>query len=63
MPARFEVLCGQHGEVALVDGARALGCDAIMLPSRPRRLLSRAMTRDHAPEIRRRAHCAVLQPD
>jgi nucleotide-binding universal stress UspA family protein len=63
MPARFEILCGRHGKAALVDGAEALGCDAIMLPPRPRRRLSRAMTRDHAQAIRRRAHCAVLQPD
>jgi nucleotide-binding universal stress UspA family protein len=63
MPACFEVLCGRREEAALVDGADLFGCDAIMLPSRPRRLLSRAMTRNRAPAIRRRAHCAVLQPD
>ncbi len=63
MPARFEVLCGRRASAALVDGARELGCDAIVLPPRPRRLLSRALTRNHAPAIRRRAHCIVLQPD
>jgi nucleotide-binding universal stress UspA family protein len=62
MPARFELLCGEPG-TALVDGALALGCDAIMLPARPHRRLGRVRGRDRAPAIRRRAHCPVLQPN
>lgn len=63
MPARFEVLCGKRGAAALLDGAQKLGCDAIMLPPRPRQRLRRVLRRDPAPGIRRRAHCVVLQPD
>lgn len=63
VPSRFEILAGRPSTAALLDGARALGCDAIMLPPRPRRALRRAITRDPAPRIRRRAHCVVLRPD
>jgi nucleotide-binding universal stress UspA family protein len=47
---------------ALPDGAKEFGCDAIMLPPRPRRRLARLLSRNDAAAIRRRASCAVLQP-
>jgi nucleotide-binding universal stress UspA family protein len=58
-PAHFTVLSGAP-ETALADGARELGCDAIMLPSRTR--LARILSRDRASVLRRRTSCAVLQP-
>jgi nucleotide-binding universal stress UspA family protein len=61
IPADYTIFYGKPDE-ALLEGARALGCDAIMLPPRPRRALRRMLRRDHAPAISRRAHCAVLQP-
>jgi nucleotide-binding universal stress UspA family protein len=60
-PAHFTVLCGKPGP-AIVECADRLGCDAIMLPSPPRRLLSRMVHRDQAPAVRRLATCAVLRP-
>jgi nucleotide-binding universal stress UspA family protein len=60
-PAHFTVLTGPLGR-AIADGARELGCDAIMLPPRPRRRLSRILSRDKAPSLRRRTTCTVLQP-
>jgi nucleotide-binding universal stress UspA family protein len=47
---------------ALPEGAKEFGCDAIMLPPRPRRRLLRLLSRNHAAAIRRRASCEVLQP-
>jgi nucleotide-binding universal stress UspA family protein len=61
VPAEFTVLFGPRHR-ALVDGAKELDCDAIMLPPRPRRRLARFLSRDHAVAIRRRASCVVLQP-
>lgn len=60
-PAEFTVLFGPARR-ALPDGAEEFGCDAIMLPPRPRRRLARLLSRDHAVAIRRRASCEVLQP-
>jgi nucleotide-binding universal stress UspA family protein len=60
-PAEFTVLFGSPHQ-ALAEGAEEFGCDAIMLPSRPRRGLARLVSRDHAGAIRRRAACDVLQP-
>jgi nucleotide-binding universal stress UspA family protein len=60
MPAHMEILCGrpQH---ALTDGARGLGCDAIVLPAR-RRIFARLFGRRKPPRsVRRHAHCEVLQ--
>jgi nucleotide-binding universal stress UspA family protein len=59
-PAQFTVLCGPRGR-ALVNGVQELGCDAIMLPRRRRRM-SKILVRDPAPTVRRRTNCAVLQP-
>jgi nucleotide-binding universal stress UspA family protein len=60
-PAEFTVLFGRPHR-ALPDGAAEFGCDAIMLPPRPRGRLARLLSRDHAVAIRRRAPCEVLQP-
>jgi nucleotide-binding universal stress UspA family protein len=61
MPADLTVLCGPPGR-ALTDGARDLSCDAIMLPARSGPL-AKVLRRDRVPRsVRRRAHCAVLQP-
>jgi nucleotide-binding universal stress UspA family protein len=60
MPAHMEILCGrpQH---ALTDGARGLGCDAIVLPAR-RGPFARLFARGKPPRsVRRHAHCEVLQ--
>jgi nucleotide-binding universal stress UspA family protein len=60
MPAHMEILCGPP-QRALTDGARGLGCDAIVLPAR-RRPLARLLGRRKAPRsVRRHAHCEVLQ--
>jgi nucleotide-binding universal stress UspA family protein len=60
-PAELTVLFGPPHR-ALPDGAEEFGCDAIMLPSRPRRRLARLISRDHAAAIQRRASCEVLRP-
>jgi len=60
-PAHFTVLCGPPRR-ALVDGVRELGCDAIMLPQRPRGRLTRLLSRDRAEALRRSTDCTVLQP-
>lgn len=60
-PARFTILAGAPGR-ALADGVRELGCDAVMLPSRPRRRLNRLLSRHRAAAVRRRITCPVLQP-
>ncbi len=60
VPARLEILCGAPRR-ALTDGARELGCDAIVLPAR-RGAVARLLARGRAPRaVTRRAHCAVLQ--
>jgi nucleotide-binding universal stress UspA family protein len=60
-PAEFTVLFGPPAR-AVPDGAEEFGCDAIMLPPRPRRRLARLLSPNHAATIRRRASCTVLQP-
>jgi nucleotide-binding universal stress UspA family protein len=60
-PAELTVLFGSLGQ-AVPEGAREFGCDAIMLPPRPRRRVARLLAPDHAAVIRRRASCEVLQP-
>lgn len=60
-PAELTVLFGRPRD-ALAEGAREFGCDAIMLPPRPRHRLVRLLSRDHGAAIRRRARCEVLQP-
>lgn len=60
-PAHFTVLCGSPAK-ALAEGARELGCDAIMLPSPPRRRIRRLISRDRAASVRRSTNCEVLQP-
>lgn len=60
-PAEFTVLFGPLRR-ALPEAAAEFGCDAIMLPPRPRSRLRRLFSRDDAPAIRRRARCEVLQP-
>jgi nucleotide-binding universal stress UspA family protein len=60
MPAHMEILAGrpQH---ALTDGARTLGCDAIVLPAR-RGPLAWLLGRSRTPRwVLRRAHCTVVQ--
>jgi len=60
-PAAFAVLYGEPSRAA-AEGARELGCDAIMLPAPSRRRLGRLPARDRASALRRRANCPVLQP-
>jgi nucleotide-binding universal stress UspA family protein len=58
-PAHFTVLSGAQA-TALAEGARELGCDAIMIPSRTR--LGRILSHRRDSVLRRRTNCAVLQP-
>jgi nucleotide-binding universal stress UspA family protein len=60
-PAHYTVLSGPPAK-ALAEGARELGCDAIMLPSPPRRRIRRLISRDRAALVRRSTNCEVLQP-
>jgi nucleotide-binding universal stress UspA family protein len=60
-PAELTVLFGPPHR-AIPDGANEFDCDAIVLPSRPRRRLARLLFRDRATAIRRRTSCEVLQP-
>jgi nucleotide-binding universal stress UspA family protein len=60
-PAELTVLFGSPSR-ALPAGAEEFACDAIMLPSRPPGRLARALVRDRAAAIRRRAACPVLRP-
>jgi nucleotide-binding universal stress UspA family protein len=60
-PAELTVLTGPP-QRAIPDGANEFGCDAIMLPPRPRRRLASVFPRAQAAAIRRRASCEVLQP-
>jgi nucleotide-binding universal stress UspA family protein len=60
VPAHLEVVCGPPRR-ALTDGARELGCDAIVLPARSGPF-ARLLGRGRPPRaVRRRAHCSVLQ--
>jgi nucleotide-binding universal stress UspA family protein len=60
-PAEFTVLFGSYRR-ALAAGAEEFDCDAILLPPRPGRALTRLFSRDRAASMRRRASCEVLQP-
>lgn len=60
-PAELTVLFGPPHR-AIPEGANEFGCDAIMLPPRPRRRLARLLSRDRAAAIRRRTSCEILQP-
>ena len=60
-PAELTVLFGPARH-ALPRGAEEFGCDAIMLPPRPRGRLRRLLSRDQARVVRRYARCEVLQP-
>ena len=60
-PAEMTVLFGSFAP-ALAAGAEEFGCDAIMLPPRPRGRLQRLFSRDQAKAIRRQASCEVLRP-
>jgi nucleotide-binding universal stress UspA family protein len=60
-PAELTVLFGPLKR-ALPEGAKEFGCEAIMLPPRPRHRLVRLLSRDHAAAVRRRTTCEVLQP-
>jgi nucleotide-binding universal stress UspA family protein len=59
-PAEFTVLFGSPQQ-ALAAGAEEFGCDAIMLPSRPRRIVARLLSRDNAAALRRHVTCDVLR--
>jgi nucleotide-binding universal stress UspA family protein len=60
-PTEVTVLFGPVGP-ALAAGAEEFGCDAIMLPPRPRGRLKRLFSRDQAKAIRRHAPCEILRP-
>jgi len=59
IPAELEILYGKPVE-AVADGARALGCDLIVIPG-PHNRLERMLHRDRTTELRRRADCEVIQ--
>jgi nucleotide-binding universal stress UspA family protein len=61
VPAERTVLFGSQAR-ALADGADEFGCDAIMMPARPRGPLARTLLARRAWAIRRRTTCAVLEP-
>jgi nucleotide-binding universal stress UspA family protein len=59
IPADYEILYGKHLE-AIADGARALGCDAIVIPDHSHGL-SRVLHKDRAAALAKRTGCAVIQ--
>ncbi len=61
VPAEMTVLFGSTAQ-ALADGAVEFGCDAIMLPARPRNPLARLTASYRAAALRRRTACPVLAP-
>ena len=61
VPAELTVLFGSTAR-ALADGAEEFGCDAIMLPARPRGPLTGLLADHRAAAVRRRASCPVLVP-
>ena len=63
LEADYEIFYGKPVP-ALADGARALGCDVIVLPGERRRFgwLHRRR-RDRAPALARRAQCAVIESE
>ena len=60
MPAGREILYGKPVQ-AVADGARALGCDVIVIPAAHRRVVGR-LRRDRGAELRRQSGCEVIQP-
>jgi nucleotide-binding universal stress UspA family protein len=59
--AELTVLVGTPDR-ALPEAVDELGCDAIMLPPRPRSRVKRLLRRDRVAAIRRRTSCEVVQP-
>jgi nucleotide-binding universal stress UspA family protein len=59
--AELTVLVGTPDR-ALPEAVDELGCDAIMLPPRPRNRVKRLLRRDRVAAIRRRTSCEVVQP-
>ncbi len=60
IPADYEIFYGKPVQ-ALAEGAQALGCDVIVLPSASRGL-SRMLHRDPAAALAQRVQCEVIQP-
>jgi nucleotide-binding universal stress UspA family protein len=61
VPAKLEIFYGKPLD-AVTHGARALGCDVIVVP-RPTGWIDKVLRRDKATELRRRVECDVIQPD
>ncbi len=57
--ADYEILYGKQLD-AIVDGARALGCDVIVIPAHAHGL-RRVLHKDLATALARRTGCAVIQ--
>ena len=61
VPAELEIFYGPPID-AVAKGARAIGCDVIVVPSAPHGI-GRMLRRDRTPALRRRVECEVIQPD
>jgi nucleotide-binding universal stress UspA family protein len=59
MPVERQIFYGKQVE-AVSEGARALGCDVIVVPGRHRGL-AKLLERDRTPQLRRRVECEVIQ--
>lgn len=61
VPVEFEILYGKPID-AVANGARALGCDVIVVPGQ-RHGFGRILHRDRVPALARLAQCEVIQSD
>jgi len=61
VPAEFEIFYGKPLD-AVADGARAIGCDVIVVAGSPHGI-GKVLRRDRTPALRRRVACEVIQPD
>jgi nucleotide-binding universal stress UspA family protein len=60
VPAKLEIFFGKPLE-AVADGARALGCDVIVVAGPPHGI-GKVLHRDRTTALRRRVTCEVIQP-
>jgi nucleotide-binding universal stress UspA family protein len=61
VPAELEIFYGNPLD-AVAHGARALGCDVIVVAGRPHGI-GKVMRRDRTTALRKRVSCEVIQPE
>ena len=61
VPAHYEILYGKPID-AIAEGARAFGCDVIVVPPRAHGL-SKVLHKDRRSALARRVDCAVIEPE